>query len=58
VPGDSLFKAKLRTLERHVIRHLEDEETRLFPLIHELPLPHLSRRMADYRHWLRLQSKA
>lgn len=49
-PGDPLFTAKVRTLERHVIQHVDDEERRLFPLLGDLPLRHLSRRMAACQH--------
>lgn len=51
-PGDPLFMAKVSTLKRHFIRHVEDDERRLFPEMPQLSLRDLSGRIQERRKQL------
>lgn len=51
-PGDPLFMAKVNTLKRHFIRHVEDDERRLFPGMPQSVLRNLSRAIQERRKQL------
>ena len=44
-PDDPLFSIKVRSLKRHFINHVEDEERRLFPDARSLLSPALDQRL-------------
>lgn len=51
-PGDPMFTAKVETLKRHFLRHVEDEERWLYPKIRALPMSDLGQRLQERRKQL------